>query len=63
MASYQIEWKRSAVKELRKLSKDVIKRVMVAVEGLAFDPVPPGVIKLHGTDHTFRPRVGEYPND
>ena len=60
MAFYQIEWKRSAVKELRRLPKEVIKRVMAAVEGLAFDPVPPGVVKLHGTDHTFRLRVGEY---
>lgn len=60
MATYKIEWRRSAAKEIRKLPKEVIRRVLLAVEGLAVDPNPPGAIKLHGTDHTYHLRVGDY---
>lgn len=60
MASYRIEWKRSATKELKRLSRDVIPRVLQAVEDLASAPYPPGAVKLRGTDHTYRLRVGDY---
>ena len=48
MASFEIEWKRSAAKELRKLPKDVMARIVAAVEELAIDPHPPGARKLKG---------------
>ena len=60
MASYQIEWRRSAQKELRRLPRAVIRRVVTAVEALAQTPVPTGAIKLSGTEHTYRLRVGDY---
>jgi mRNA interferase RelE/StbE len=60
MASYQINWKPSAEKELRKLPKPMIKRVLVAVSELASDPNPTGSRKLVGSDHSFRVRVGDY---
>lgn len=43
MDSYEIEWKRSAVKELKELPKEMIVRILQAVEGLADDPLPQGV--------------------
>ena len=60
MASYQIEWKRSAQRELRKLPRSTIKKVVVAVEKLAKEPRPQGVRKLVGSDFTYRLRVGDY---
>ena len=60
MVTYRIEWKPSAAKEIRKLPKEVIRRVLQAVEDLSLDPNPPGVIKLRGTNHTYRLRIGEY---
>jgi mRNA interferase RelE/StbE len=60
MASYQIEWKRSAQRELRKLPRPMIERVVVAVENLADDPHPRGVRKLANSDNTYRIRVGDY---
>jgi Cytotoxic translational repressor of toxin-antitoxin stability system len=42
MASYKIEWKQSAQKELKKLGKGVIPRILEAVEGLAENPHPRG---------------------
>jgi mRNA interferase RelE/StbE len=60
MASYRIEWKQSAQKELTKLGKGVIPRILEAVEGLAENPHPRGGRKLMGTEYTYRIRVGEY---
>lgn len=60
MASFEIEWKRSASKELRKLPNDMIPRNIVAVESLAADPHPAGSRKLEGSEHTYRVREGSY---
>jgi len=59
MASYRIEWKRSAEKELRKLPAQAIARIVQAVGRLAENPRPPGSIKLVGSD-AYRIRVGDY---
>jgi mRNA interferase RelE/StbE len=60
MASYEIEWKRSALKELQKLPKQVIPKIVSAVHDLSETPHPQGVRKLVGTQHTYRIRVGDY---
>ena len=60
MASYKIEWKRSAVKELRNLPNDAIERILKAVEQLSVNPYPAGVRKLVGSEHTYRIRQGDY---
>ena len=60
MESYKVEWKPSAVKELRKLPKDVIAKILKAVEQLPENPYPLGVRKLVGSEHTYRLREGSY---
>jgi mRNA interferase RelE/StbE len=60
MVSYRIEWKRSAVKELRKLPPDAVSRIIKTVEALAENPTPAGVKKLIGSHHTYRIREGTY---
>lgn len=60
MDSYKIEWKRSAVKELRNLPKDVLAKILRAVEELSENPYPSGVKKLTGSEHTYRIREGSY---
>ena len=60
MASYRIEWKPSAVKELKRLPRDVIPRVVAAVEALTSDAFPLGVVRLKGSQHTYRIRIGDY---
>lgn len=57
---YSIEWKRSATRELRQLPREVVTRVLRAVEGLRLNPFPAGVRKLSGTEHTYRIREGSY---
>jgi mRNA interferase RelE/StbE len=60
MAFYKVTWKRSAARELEKLPKDVISRIVDAVEQLASDPYPRGANRLVGADKTYRIREGSY---
>ncbi|HIJ73059.1 MAG TPA: type II toxin-antitoxin system RelE/ParE family toxin [Candidatus Hydrogenedentes bacterium] len=60
MGTYQIEWKSAALRELRRIDRNVIPRIVSAVEALQEDPFPPTTRKLQGTEHTYRLRVGDY---
>lgn len=60
MASFEIRWKRSAGKELKKLPQSVIGRILPVVEALANDPIPANSVKLSGAEHTYRIRIGDY---
>ena len=60
MASYKIKWKQSAKKELKKLDKQIIPRILQAVENLVDNPYPSGSRKLIGSNAVYRIRVGDY---
>jgi len=60
MASYKIVWKLSAKKELRKLSKTMIPRILKTVENLSIQPHPHGCKKLKGAQFIYRIRTGNY---
>ena len=60
MASYSISWRKSTKKDLRKIQKEHIVRIVKAVESLANSPYPEGSIKLIGSEFTYRIRVGDY---
>ncbi len=60
MASYKIEWKNSAYKELQKLPRTMITRVVAAVSELSNEPFPHGVKKLVSSEFSYRIRVGNY---
>lgn len=60
MASYEIEWKLSAVKELRGLPNELVERILTAVDLLATNPQPHGVRKLVGSERSYRIRIGDY---
>lgn len=60
MASYNIEWKKSAIKELRNLPKEVIPKIITVVGELSSNHFPDGVRKLSGAEHTYRIRIGSY---
>lgn len=57
---YRIEFKPSAEKSLAKLPTDLQKRIVRAVELLAKDPRPHGVVKMAGDDNLWRIRVGDF---
>ena len=60
MGTYQIEWKKSALRELKRLDRQVVPRIVAAVESLSTQPLPAGVGKLQGSQRTYRIRVGNY---
>ena len=60
MAFFRLEWRASAAKELRKIDRQTIPRIVAAVEQLANEPFPVGAKKLQGTESIYRIRVGDY---
>ena len=60
MASYRIELKKSAAKEIEKLKNRAVRSQIVdRIQKLAEDPRPPGCEKLSGSEH-YRVRQGQY---
>jgi mRNA interferase RelE/StbE len=50
----------SAAKELKKLSGQLIARIVPRLENLSSNPRPAGCKKLQGGEREFRIRVGDY---
>lgn len=59
MANYKIEIKKSAAKEISKLPKVSVKRIIDRIQALSDDPRPQGCKKLSG-DEKYRIRIGIY---
>ena len=59
MAKYKITFKRSVAKDLRKIEKNGIKRILERINELANDPRGPGCTKLSAQER-YRARVGLY---
>jgi mRNA interferase RelE/StbE len=57
---YRVLLERSAERDLGRLSSEVHDRVIVAIQGLANNPRPPGCRKLVGSKNDRRIRVGDY---
>jgi len=60
MDSYKIEFKKSAEKDLAKLPRAILPRVVKAIRALEKDPFPHGVKKLRNYEKSYRIRVGNY---
>jgi mRNA interferase RelE/StbE len=60
MASFNLQWRSSTKKDLRKLPSREVERILAEVESLAEEPFPHGSEKLAGAEHTCRIRVGDY---
>ena len=60
MASYKLELKPSALRELRGFPREVIVKLSKAIEGLSEDPFPHQSQKLSGSVNAYRLRVADY---
>jgi mRNA interferase RelE/StbE len=60
MELYDIAFQPSVEKDLRKLSQENSRRILVRIESLKAEPLPPQAIKLTGTEGLYRIRVGDY---
>ena len=59
MAKYKNEIKRSAVREIKKLPYDYMRKILFKISELAGNPRPKGCIKLTN-EEKYRIRVGRY---
>lgn len=59
MASYSLEIKRSAARELEQVPLKDRRRIVTRIQALAHDPRPPGAEKLSGQER-YRIRQGDY---
>lgn len=57
--SYQVVVRSSAEKELRKIPKLDLGRIVKRIQSLADSPTPPGSIKLEG-EESYRVRQGDW---
>jgi len=60
VSHYQIEFLKTARKELSKLPKDIQQRIALKIEALRENPYPPDSKKLKNGDGRLRIRVGDY---
>lgn len=60
MASYSVQIRRSAAKELRALPAGARRALVARIRKLAREPRPRGVEKLKGFEDVYRVRVGTY---
>lgn len=60
MESYEIQWKGSAERDLRKIDPQQVSRIIKAIESLVDNPFPPQCHKLLGVERFYRIRVGDY---
>jgi mRNA interferase RelE/StbE len=59
VGKYRIEFKKSAVKEIKSLPSTELKKVLAKIESLSENPRPHDSIKLSG-DEKYRLRCGDY---
>ena len=59
MASYSVKLKRSVEKDLRRLPRSRVPRILSAIDQLSSDPHPRGAVKLSGAEALYRVRVGD----
>jgi mRNA interferase RelE/StbE len=57
---YALQFRPAALRQLRKLPKDALRRIRTATEDLRDEPRPEGVANLAGTHDLWRIRVGDY---
>ena len=60
MASFNLQWRTSTKKDLRKIPREMMSRIVAEVQKLAEAPLPHGSEKLTGSERTYRIRVGDY---
>lgn len=58
--NYEIRWKKSAIKEIRRIEKNDRERILEAVGELTEDPFHRGVKKIVNMESTYRIRAGSY---
>lgn len=59
-SGYEVHYKKSVEKDLRKLPSNQLKAIVAKIHALAIDPHPTGSVKLRGSSDLFRIRHADY---
>ncbi len=57
---YTIAFLSSVKKDMRRIPVIAVEKIQHALRSLQEDPFPMGVQPIHGYEHTYRIRVGQY---
>ena len=57
---YQIVFKKSVRKDLRKLPRSICRHILDSIQSLQQDPLPKNATKIQSYEHYYRMRIGEY---
>jgi len=57
---FKLTLKTSVEKDLKRLDRSAVPRILSAIEELTVNPFPAASKKLVGAEHTYRLRVGDY---
>jgi len=60
MSKYKIEYSEDSTKELTKIHKNDVKKIIAKIELLSDDPFPSGYKKIKGKLKLWRIRIGDY---
>jgi mRNA interferase RelE/StbE len=58
--AYRLDFTTAAIRDLKRLPKDIRADVAAAIDGLTDDPRPAGFDKIEGSDDVYRIRRGDY---
>lgn len=58
--AYALDLAPAAIRDLKRIPKDVRRSITQTIDTLAFDPRPQGCEKLEGASDLYRVRCGEY---
>lgn len=58
--TFNILWKASAERDLKKLDRQSIPKILTAIEALSENPLSAKCRKLKGAESSYRIRIGDY---
>jgi mRNA interferase RelE/StbE len=58
--SFKVLFRPSVAKDLRRLPRNAVPRIIAAIRALENSPFPRGAVKLSGSEELYRLRVGDY---
>lgn len=57
---YEIVFKRSVLKDIRRIPRIFLEKIQQKISGLSENPFPAGAEKIEGYEHHYRIRLGHY---
>jgi mRNA interferase RelE/StbE len=60
VATYSLRFKPTVEKDLLCIPRPAVSRILTRIDRLPANPFPSQSLKLHGAEHLYRLRVGDY---